>query len=314
MCFDRVFGGPVERFDAEVLLAPFEGQLHLPSTPVEVGNREGGERKIVGEKDQGLVAFGIVVLEAPQFFGVIPTGVNSPEQNGLIAVQARLLVDGMGIKPTELKIRLASNDKEGGTLGEPIQPVEVEIAAIHDIEGAGLGEQFVEYLDLVQLALGDVVERGDVASQIEEGMEFDRRFGLSESGPRKHRETQIDGRGIEGIDGESQLQAELLVEIELAGNLDQRSSKVGIDAPIADPLGIGQGAVGHLAANSHVVELGLLGKQTGFDIAQTLAVGELGKGHAEVLFETREVLDFVVASITLDAAPECVHGQMVDYL
>ena len=127
-------------------------------------------------------------------------------------------------------------------------------------------------------------------------------------------ETEIDGRGIQGIDRVSKLDTKLLVEIELAGNLDQGVSEVGIDAPIAYPVRIGQSTAGDWTANAHVIELPcLLGTQTGFDVAQTLAVRELGKGQAEVLVETCEVLDLVVASIALDTAPKRVQGQMIDH-
>ena len=73
---------------------------------------------------------------------------------------------------------------------------------------------------------------------------------------------------------------------------------------IAEPVGIGQGTAVDSATNSHVVELGVQSLQTGFDFTQTLALGKLGKRHAEVLVETPGILDLVVASIALDAAPE----------
>jgi len=63
-----------------------------------------------------------------------------------------------------------------------------------------------------------------------------------------------------------------------------------------------------------VTELVALGAQAGFDIAQALAVGQLGEGHSVELIETSERLDFVVASIALHALPRGVHGQMVDDL
>ena len=61
-------------------------------------------------------------------------------------------------------------------------------------------------------------------------------------------------------------------------------------------------------------ELGALGAQTGFDISQTLAVGELRERHAQVLIETGKALDLVVAVIARDAATEAVHGKVIDQL
>ena len=44
-------------------------------------------------------------------------------------------------------------------------------------------------------------------------------------------EAQIDGYGIEGVDSAREFDAELLVERELAGHVDQGVREIGIDAP-----------------------------------------------------------------------------------
>lgn len=46
-------------------------------------------------------------------------------------------------------------------------------------------------------------------------------------------------------------------------------------------VGIGDGTARDPAANAHVVELGVLPPLTGLDVAQTLAIGELGESEAE---------------------------------
>ena len=65
---------------------------------------------------------------------------------------------------------------------------------------------------------------------------------------------------------------------------------------------------------THVVELGVLGAQTGLDVAQALAVGELGEGHAQILIETGKALHLVMAAIALDTAPEVTKRKMIDQL
>jgi len=54
--------------------------------------------------------------------------------------------------------------------------------------------------------------------------------------------------------------------------------------------------------------------QTRFDVAQALAIGQLREGHAEVLIETREPLDLVLAGIPRDAAVKRVQRQMLHHL
>lgn len=55
---------------------------------------------------------------------------------------------------------------------------------------------------------------GNIASKVEQGMQFYRHFGGTKACPRKHRETQIDGSGIQGIDGVLQFQCEAVLGIE----------------------------------------------------------------------------------------------------
>lgn len=78
-------------------------------------------------------------------------------------------------------------------------------------------------------------------------------------------------------------------------------SEVRIDAPVAHGVGIGQGVARHGAAKSHVVKLARLTAQARFDVAQTLAVRQLRKRHAQVLVEASELLDLVFPAIAGDA-------------
>ena len=92
-----------------------------------------------------------------------------------------------------------------------VQPLEVEIAAIHHVEGAGLDEQHVEHVDVVQLAVGDVDEGGDAAAQVQQRVQLDGGLGRAKRRPREQGQAQIDGGGVERVDGFVQLDAEGLV-------------------------------------------------------------------------------------------------------
>jgi hypothetical protein len=63
--------------------------------------------------------------------------------------------------------------------------------------------------------------------------------------------------------------------------------------------------------NAHVMELRLLGAQTGFDIPKTFPTGKLGKRHREILISAGECLDLVIALVTMNATPERVHRQVI---
>ena len=49
-----------KRFDAQMLLDPFEKQLDLPATFVELGDDQSGKLKIVGEEAEALVCLLVV--------------------------------------------------------------------------------------------------------------------------------------------------------------------------------------------------------------------------------------------------------------
>src|SRR5438876_5934215 len=98
-------------------------------------------------------------------------------------------------------------------------------------------------------------------------------FVLAKLGPGEKRQAQIDGGGIERVNSLGQLDAEAVVRIEYSGTGNQHLREVGVDAPIACGVRMGQGVARDLAANAEMVELGVLRAQASFDIAQTLAIG-----------------------------------------
>jgi len=65
-----------------------------------------------------------------------------------------------------------------------------------------------------------------------------------------------------------------------------------------------QGTSGNRAANSYVMELGVVGTQATFDVAQALPKDQLGKGHAQILIHAREGLDVPLAFVSLHATSE----------
>ena len=100
------------------------------------------------------------------------------------------------------------DDEENTTPGQLVKPRKVYIAAIHEKEGAGLWNERVEDIDLVQFVLGHMDKRRDIAAQIEQGMEFGRCLGLAEVRPREQRQTEIDRGGNKGVDGIAELKPE----------------------------------------------------------------------------------------------------------
>ena len=95
-------------------------------------------------------------------------------------------------------------------------------------------------------------------------MEFYGGLGGAETRPRKQTQTQIDGGRIQRIESVGQLQSQGFVGIQEAGPADESGSQVGVDAPVARTVGIGQRAMRHRRAKPQVIELFPAGAQADF--------------------------------------------------
>ena len=155
----------------------------------------------------------------------------------------------------KLEVALGSCDKEGGGLVNPVKAGEVEIAAIEDVEGSGLEHQLVEEIDVVNFAIGDDHPTGNRAAQIQQRMQLHGGFVSAKLRPGKQRQAEIDGRGIQGISRLIQMHTELVVGVEAAGLANQHLSEIGVEAPIANLIGIGQGIARDPAADAQVIQL-----------------------------------------------------------
>jgi len=111
----------------------------------------------------------------------------------------------------------------------------------------------------VCLALCNADKTGDVAAQIHQRVELDGGFAPTESSPRPREKgkTQIDGAGIEDIRGLFELYSEVVLGVQLSCLANEHLSELGIDAPVAVLVGLGQCRPRNVAANTDMVELGL---------------------------------------------------------
>jgi hypothetical protein len=155
-----VLGSAVEAFDAQVLLDPLEEQLHLPSAPVQGANGQRRQHKLVGQEHQVLAGLGIAIADATQLGGVVLGGIEAVESNGLVADESRAAVHRRRVNAPCIEISLGARDEEASRLIERVEPLEVQVASIHDVEGAGLDKQQVQHIDVVHFAVGDVDEGG----------------------------------------------------------------------------------------------------------------------------------------------------------
>ena len=301
----------VEAFDPQVLFDPLEKQLDLPAATIEIGDGQCWQSKIVGKEHQVLAGCGIFESDPTQGGVEVLLGVKAREHDGLIADQSGAAIDGMGIAALGFEIGFGTGDKEAFRLVQLIEPIEVDVTSVHDVESAGLGQQEIEDVDVVQFAVADVKERRDVAPQIQQRVQLDGCLGRAKRSPRKDRQTQVDGAGVQSVNRVLEIDTKGFFGIEATSDGDQRLGEVGVDAPVPTFVGIGQSAARDSALDPHVVELGLLCTQARFDVAQALPISQLGERHAKILIETRESFDFVGSAVTCHTTTKCGQRQML---
>ena len=234
---------------------------------------------------------------------VVLAGAGAVQCDGLIRDHAAAPVGGRGINPMGIQIGLGTRDEEGTALVQRMQAGEVDIPAIHDVNGTGFGDQHIKSMNIVQLAVRDMDEARDVAAPIEQRVHPHGGFGGPKMGPREHRHAQIDGRGVQRIDGVGQVQAKVFCGVETSGLGDQPLSELSIDAPVARLVGIGERGTVDRIAKAHMVKLRRLGREARLNVPQTLAIGQLCERHDLILRSTGQLSHRAVAVVAIQIRP-----------
>ena len=113
---------------------------------------------------------------------------------------------------------------------------------------------------------------------------------------------------------DDELKVILLLRLQRPGDTDQALGEIGVDAPVARGIGIGQRIASHRRANPEMIEFGALGAQAYFDVPKALPKGQLREGHAQKLIQAREGLHFELAPIAGDATAEGAQRKMLHQL
>src|SRR5690606_1038323 len=83
---------------------------------------------------------------------------------------------------------------------------------------------------------------------------------------------------------------------------------------VAFLVGIGERAASNVTTNTQVIQLGLMCPQAQLDLAQALAPGELGEGHAQKLVEAGEAFDVALSLIRMHGASKGRERQVIHQL
>jgi len=156
----------------------------------------------------------------------------------LVGLDPGGFVDRSRIETSVPEVAFGPNDKEGRCLMDSIKATEIQIPTVDNIEGSWFEDQLIEDVDVVNFAMSDNNEEGNTSPEVQESVQFHSGFVGSEFGPRKKRQTQIDGGGIQGIGRLIQFDTEGIVGVEATLLADEDLGKIGIDSQIPDLIGM----------------------------------------------------------------------------
>lgn len=143
---------------------------------------------------------------------------------------------------------------------------------------------------------------GDTAAQVQQSVHLHGRLGGAKRRPVEQTQAQIDGGGIQGVDGGIEIDVQRVFGVETSGTLNQAHCQRVIDAPVSLVQRIGQCRASRHASHPHVKQLGLIGSQADLDVAQGLAPGQLRKRHDSKQIGATERSYTSIASMTNDDA------------
>ena len=320
---DDVFRRAIKSFDSEMLLYPFEEQLHLPSLLVESANRDGRQCEVVGQKLERLACFEVDECDASQRLGITSARQSASESDVVIADQSDGLADWERPNQIRLHIVFGTRDKECPGRVQFVESGEVDVGLVHDVKRASLdvallAEQ-IENLDVVHLAVADVNKTGNRTLQIHQRMELDRSFGGPKRRPIEQAQTQAYRRRIQRVDRGShqriQLRVRRLVGVKCTSRFDQVMCQVRKNFPRSYTIGVGQGVSrNRFATQTHAIKILALSTQIDLDIPQRFASGQLRKGENQKLIQATEVLHFVLRTPRCDHSAENLQRQIGHHL
>ena len=97
----------------------------------------------------------------------------------------------------------------------------------------------------MEFSVGNVDEGWNVSVQVEECVQLDGALCPAEPRPWEQRQAEVDGRGVERVDGIVDIEAgKRVIGVDVPGDVDEVLCEVGVDFPVAGLIGIGEGVAG----------------------------------------------------------------------
>ena len=250
-----ILGFSPESFDLEMLLNPFEEQLHLPPVFIKESDVLGCKIEIVRVVNKAPLEFRGIVYNPSNDSGILLLIVLLGKAYALVFEDVLCPIKyAFSIDNLVGRLTLLPDDEESSEYVDTIEPGKVKIASIKHIARQRLVCEPVHRIDIMHLCCGDPVEYGDLCNDVNLSMDPDARLGASKLCPSEYRHAQVDGSGVDGI--ELSMQLKLLCNAPGLGNGYHVESELFKNTIISESVGLRQHlSVDRLVAKSEVFRL-----------------------------------------------------------
>ena len=311
---DCIFGFSPETLDLEVLLDPFEKQLHLPPVFIEQGDVFRTEVEVVCIVDETSMKLWRIIDNSSDNTGILFLILLLGEANGLVfeyivcSVENALAIDNL-----IYRLALLPDDKESSEYINPIESGKVEVASVKHIARQRLVCEPVHRVDIMHLGIGDSVENRNLCDDINLSMDSDARLCASELCPSEYGHAEINSRRVDGI--ESSMQLELLRDASGLGNRHHVESELLKDTMVSERVGLRQ----HLSVDGMVAKAKVFGLLTmcGCNICEfpeTSAAHELTEHQNQQMVPVRHRPAFGSVVVLGEYSPELPLREELYYL
>lgn len=288
-----------------MLLDPFEEEFDVPTLAVEFRDGEGLVSHVIGKESVDLSVGKVLIGNQPEFFRITPGGLVGCQFDDFIGHDTGVLVDWAGIEDVIFDVVLGPRNEEGAVPVNAVeQAEEVNVSLVQQIDCTHLNAEVIQHLDIVYGRLRKMNEHREIAAQVELGVHLDTGLCLPELGPGAEAETETDRATVKSIDGVVQVEPERVVRIQGTDFVDEDLAQVGIDAPVAEFVGLRQCIAGNGIADPVHVQLMGDCRQARFHVPKAALVRILGQTHHKKLVVTGKVPDAIVPVVTGHAIVE----------
>lgn len=309
-----VLGLSPKSFDLKMLLDPFEKQLHLPPILVKQGDILGIEEEVVRVIDEAAVQLRSIIDDSPDSTRVLLLILLLSKADALVFEHVvRVIKDAFAIDNLICNFALLPDNEEGSEHMNLIETGEVKVASVKYIAGKSFICEPVHRVDIMDFSVGNPIEYWNLRGDVNLRVDFNARLCASEFCPSEHRHTEINGRGVDGI--EPAMQFKLLCYTLGLGNGYHMESKLLEDTLVSEKIGFRK----HLPVDRFISKAEMLRLLTmgGCDICklpESSAAHQLAEHQNQHMVPMRKRPSFGPVVVLGEDSPEIPLREKLGYL